>query len=115
MAFRPLRTIFGHAISLTLISGGSVYVVIQDSHGTAFDMLHPSFKLFGGLFFIGALVLGLSGAFRPMVTVSACVWNGTDLNASPVREQLQRLVVFVAEIYAALIGLMLTGFLTPGS
>lgn len=99
-----------HIASLTLISSVSLYFVFQDLSGSYSELFLPSLRFFVGVFFAGALVLGMGGVLRPCLAVGMRLMSGNDLNDSQFRDQLQRLIVFVAEIYAAVLVLLLTGF-----
>ena len=60
---------------------------------------------------MGALGLGLGGALRPTFVVCKHLLNGEgDLNDRLFRDQLKRLIVFIAEIYVAVLGLLLCDF-----
>lgn len=110
MASTLNKILFRHVASLTLISGVSLYFVFQELSGSYSELFLPSLKFFGGVFFAGAFVLGMGGALRPALTIGMRLVRGGDFNDSQFRDQLQRLIIFVAEIYSALLGLLLTGF-----
>jgi hypothetical protein len=63
-----------------------------------------------GIFFVCVLTLGMSEAIRPGVSIGMSLVKGEDLNCPQFRNQLERFVVFVAEIYIAILGLLVTGF-----
>ena len=106
-----LKKILGlHIAALTLVASASLYFVSSDLSGSYSGFFWTSLKFFWGVFFVGALVLGMGEVLRPALTIGSYLVRGSDLNDDLFRGQLQRFIVFVAEIYIAIVALLLTGF-----
>jgi hypothetical protein len=102
-----------HVVPLTLCSSAALYAVSRDLSGSYSELLSGLYfllylKTFGWVFFIGALVLGMGEALRPGLAICKHLVQGNDLNDSQFRVQLQKFIVFVVEIYVAILGLFLT-------
>lgn len=113
MASTLKKILLSHTLALALISGGPLYIQRQDlsQNLSGSDLFLLNIKLFGGLFFLGALILGMGGVFRPCVAIIKRLMRGDDLNDCQFRGQLQEFIFFVAEICVALSVLFLIGFL----
>jgi len=113
--FSPIKKILvWHVASLTLVSVISVHLVLEGVNGPGSEIFLPGLRLFFGVFFVGALVLGMGGALRPGLTIGGCLLRGDDLNDAQIRDQLQGFMVFFSEIYVAVLVLLLIGFVRVG-
>lgn len=106
-----IKTLLIHVISLAVIAGISLYLTTHNLIDPDSELSNMSLKFFWGIYFLGALVLGLGGIVQTAFLVGAQLWKKNDLNGKLVHEHIERLIFYAGEICISLAVLVISGFI----
>jgi nucleoside recognition membrane protein YjiH len=101
---------FRHAVPIALLSAIPFYFVLPEVNGSFSELFLLYLRVFLGIFFLCMLIAGMSEALRPGFNIGMNLVRCNDLNDNQSRNQIKRFIIFVAEIYIALLALFLIGF-----
>jgi hypothetical protein len=107
---KVLITVGVQAASLALIAGVATYLVGKNLIGDPNTFTLQLVRFFGGIFFTGALVLALIGALRPGIDIVRQLNHRPPSLDERLRPQIEAFVLYVAQAYLSIAGLLICGF-----
>jgi uncharacterized membrane protein len=107
-----MKTLLTHVISLAIGGGIPLPIVAPELIDSSSKPLMLG-SLFFGIFFMGALVLGIGGALRSGIVVSRNLLKKDDLNNQSMRDEIGLVIFFSGEIVLAIVFFVSIAWIFP--
>jgi Ca2+/Na+ antiporter len=107
-----IKILLTHVIVLAIGGGTPLLIVAPELIDSSSKRLMLG-SLFSGIFFMGALILGIGGVLRSAISVSRHLLRKDDLNSQPIREEIKLLIFFSGEIVLAVVFFVSVAWLFP--
>ena len=109
MSKRVFKTFLSHFISLMMVSGVSIYLVIQELKFMLFDDILLMLRCFLSIFFVGSLILVIAGVVRSVIDNWRYIHKNNDLKPSEHYSEIEMLMFYSCEVCVSFIYLYLSG------